>query len=89
MPQRGLVFTPPVAFDFHQAIAPNPSRYSVMPRPIFLRSLSRLLSIFLAIKRGKLGHLVGGFSFGIEIDEREALSWGSSLLKITWEKKET
>ena len=36
MLQRGLASSPPVASRFHHVVAPNPSHYNVMPRPMFL-----------------------------------------------------
>ena len=64
MPRGGLVFTPSVASDFRHAVAPNPSSYSVMPRPIFLSKPISFALYFLAIERGKLGHFKWGPFFG-------------------------
>ena len=57
--QRGLASSPPIASDFCHTVAPNPSRYSVMSSSIFL---PKPISLFLAIKKGKLGLEKGEFS---------------------------
>ena len=85
MPQRGLAFTLPAASVFSPRLSINLPRYSVDVGPNFCRCPSPL------IKRGirafyTRGDFTGDFSAGfvrrLEIDEREALSWGSSLLMI-------
>ena len=77
MPQRGWVFTPLVAFDFSHAVVLNPSRYSVMSRPMIFVEAHLFSSRTFGNKKGKLGHLVGrirGHFWRFEVDERETLS---------------